>query len=229
MTNQTGLAYRAAAKALDPDRPTAANGNTDGLDVQGFSHAGSGTFVHFHAETPNVPTVLSECCSCTSQRLDRADTSTCMSEQNSPGLLPYVTGSLGVWTLSVKGGGGEKTKKKKIERKTRALTFFPLPFFSEQDYYGEPGTWPSVSSSFGNFDLAGFPKPHAYWYVTNWLALADTSDYARPPLPPITVTRILDLIDQVDSQIAGITSAPQGTRKGGVARRKALIRRKASK
>jgi hypothetical protein len=54
-----------------------------------------------------------------------------VSSQNEPGLLPYVTGSLGVWTLF--------------------------------DYYGEAAGWPQVSSAYGQLDLAGFPKPHAYW------------------------------------------------------------------
>ena len=42
------------------------------------------------------------------------------------------------------------------------------------DYFGEPrgtgtSSWPYVSSDFGQFDIAGFPKPHAYWYAANWL------------------------------------------------------------
>lgn len=178
ITNLTGLAFRAAAKALDPQRPTADNSNgagTGGLDVQGFSHAGSDQFETFHQQNPGIPTVLSECCSCSTQRYMREEASACMEQQNSPGLLPFVTGSLGVWTL--------------------------------MDYYGEPGSWPSVSSSYGNFDLAGFPKPHAYWYAVNWLGLVSVTDYARPALPPYPVTRILDLPELVQGQVAGITSA----------------------
>ncbi len=38
------------------------------------------------------------------------------------------------------------------------------------DYYGEPsGGWPRVSSSFGQYDLAGFAKASAFWYRTQWL------------------------------------------------------------
>jgi hypothetical protein len=33
------------------------------------------------------------------------------------------------------------------------------------DYGGEPGPWPLVSASFGQFDIAGFAKSAAYWYV----------------------------------------------------------------
>lgn len=46
-----------------------------------------------------MPQVLSECCSCTSQREDRDLAAGCSGDQNSPGLVSYVTGSLGVWTL----------------------------------------------------------------------------------------------------------------------------------
>lgn len=31
--------------------------------------------------------------------------------------------------------------------------------------FGEPDAWPHVSSSFGSFDLAGFPKAAVYWCV----------------------------------------------------------------
>ena len=33
------------------------------------------------------------------------------------------------------------------------------------DYLGEPSAgWPNVISSYGQYDLAGFPKAQAYWY-----------------------------------------------------------------
>ena len=38
------------------------------------------------------------------------------------------------------------------------------------DYYGEPsGPWPHTTSSFGQFDLCGFPKAASYWYQSYWL------------------------------------------------------------
>eukprot|EP00055_Hartaetosiga_balthica_P011807 m.55149 g.55149 ORF g.55149 m.55149 type:complete len:1043 (-) comp7742_c0_seq2:1300-4428(-) len=160
-TNQTGLAYNFTAKTLDPTRPTAANDFTYGIDVQGWSHANSEKFISSHEKNPNQPLVLSECCSCQSQRVGDRSVGTCEMEQNSPGLLPYVTGSLGVWTL--------------------------------MDYFGEPaGNWPFVSCSYGQFDIAGFPKPHAYWYHVNWLALKEVSVAGRPAiLPSVNVSRIL--------------------------------------
>lgn len=87
---------------MDPTRPQGANGPTPNLDVQGFSHAKADAFVRHHSQYPTQPSVLSECCSCNSQRDPSSRTSsiTCPGEENSPGLdLPYVAGSLGVWTL----------------------------------------------------------------------------------------------------------------------------------
>ncbi len=98
-TNQTGNLFRAAALAVDSTRPLAANGNTNALDVQGHSHSKNNTFENFHVANPDVPQVLSECCSCTSQRAPKRTLASCEASQNSPGLLPFVTGSLGVWTL----------------------------------------------------------------------------------------------------------------------------------
>jgi len=38
------------------------------------------------------------------------------------------------------------------------------------DYYGEPPqAGPEVSSTYGQFDLCGFPKGAAFWYRTQWL------------------------------------------------------------
>jgi hypothetical protein len=94
----SGKMFRAAAKGVDPSRLVTANGpaDLDSLDVQGFSHSKNGTFEKFHKENPNKPSVLSECCSCTSQR-DSRSLPSCIASENSPGLLPYVSGSLGVW------------------------------------------------------------------------------------------------------------------------------------
>jgi hypothetical protein len=94
-----------------------------------------------------------------------------MTSQNSPMDLPYVAGSLGVWTLF--------------------------------DYAGEPpGPWPYVSSSFGQIDYAGFPKPHAYWYTTQWRELS-ARDAGTAPLPPSPVVRILELLDDLSYNTSG--------------------------
>lgn len=108
----TGRMFRNATRREDTSRPTTANSDgwyvhgddslITGLDVQGLSHAGEPAFEGFHAAHPHAPLVLSECCSCPSQRLpanQRGSNDTCMREHNQPGLLNITTGSLGVWTL----------------------------------------------------------------------------------------------------------------------------------
>ena len=70
--------------------------------MQGFSHKNSDFMTQWHRSDKAQPTVLSECCSCTSHRLPisaRSPGSGCMAKENSPGLLPFSSGSLGVWTL----------------------------------------------------------------------------------------------------------------------------------
>ena len=138
--NATGYAFRAATLSADTSRPTTSNVNggnwITGIDVQGFSHQANQSFATYHAANPNTPMVLSECCSCSTQRLpvtSRLANSDCMWLQNSPLLNDDVMGSLGVWTLF--------------------------------DYYGESKQWPNYACAFGQFDVAGSPKPHAYWFV----------------------------------------------------------------
>eukprot|EP00040_Diaphanoeca_grandis_P025859 m.143977 g.143977 ORF g.143977 m.143977 type:complete len:1013 (-) comp30346_c0_seq1:516-3554(-) len=184
----TGYAFRAATLSEDTSRPTTSNINgaiITGVDVQGFSHASAPKITAFHEASPKVPTVLSECCSCTSHRLpvsDRGPSSSCIRQQNSPGLLNFTTGSLGVWTLF--------------------------------DYFGESHNWPDYACAFGQFDIAGSPKPHAYWYLVNWLQLMDKSDPGRPNVPASPVARVLDLADQLDCtngicSISGIATTPK--------------------
>ena len=50
------------------------------------------------------------------------------------------------------------------------------------DYFGEPAgtgtsSWPVVSSDFGQFDISGFPKPHAWWYVVFVVSEREVRDY----------------------------------------------------
>ena len=69
------------------------------------------------------------------------------------------------------------------------------------DYMGEPGRWPHVSSSFGAIDLAGFPKPPAWFYRSkvSLLTLATTHlDAERleavSQLRPISAVLFLSLV-----------------------------------
>jgi hypothetical protein len=177
-SNKTGLMFRSAALAEDQSRPLTSNINgafISGVDVQGFSHKSASSLENFHSLNPSTPQVLSECCSCETQRLpvqSRKPSDGCMRSENSGGLLPFDIGSLGVWTLF--------------------------------DYFGESHTWPNYACAFGQFDIAGSPKPHAWWYVVNWLQLYPEGP-GRPSLPKVDVARILDLPDQLDCSSTGCT------------------------
>ena len=48
--------------------------------------------------------------------------------------------------------------------------------------YGEPsfGGWPHTTSTFGSFDLSGFPKPAAWWYRMNWLFREPDTSASKP-------------------------------------------------
>ena len=61
------------------------------------------------------------------------------------------------------------------------------------DYFGEPfgHTWPNVASSYGSFDVAGFPKAAVWWYRALWLDGIDEADAGRPPMPKSHTTRIV--------------------------------------
>ena len=50
------------------------------------------------------------------------------------------------------------------------------------DYYGEPPVGgPEVSSTYGQYDLCGFPKAAAFWYRTQWLlTIPDGPDKTFP-------------------------------------------------
>ena len=64
-----------------------------------------------------------------------------------------------------------------------------------------------MSCSFGQFDIAGFPKPHAWWYVIAWANLCTSSsqpgsswtkcaeEMGVPLLANTSMVRILDLPD----------------------------------
>jgi hypothetical protein len=95
--------FKRVVTDLDPARPITMNDNglQDGtaLDIAGWSHSGESGFALLHKLKPKMPQLLSECCSCPSTR-GYLPGLACMRGQNSPGLLPYVAGSIGVWTLT---------------------------------------------------------------------------------------------------------------------------------
>ena len=136
---------------------------SDALDVMGFSHASYNDVLTFHEAEPDKPLVMSECCSCETQRGEDADmphntsevfysneNSGCLAGQTQVSDGPEWMSGTFVWTM--------------------------------HDYVGEPDKWPHVSSSFGSYDLAGFPKAPVWWYRSWWLANISTSDAGRPAL-----------------------------------------------
>ena len=49
------------------------------------------------------------------------------------------------------------------------------------DYYGEAFEgWPTYVKSRGHLDVAGFPRPTAWWYRSNYLARTDVPLYQKP-------------------------------------------------
>ena len=52
------------------------------------------------------------------------------------------------------------------------------------DYFGEPygHAWPHVASSYGSYDVAGFPKAAVFWYRALWLSGIAPDAADRPPL-----------------------------------------------
>eukprot|EP01060_Flectonema_neradi_P039710 TRINITY_DN884_c0_g1_i1.p1 TRINITY_DN884_c0_g1~~TRINITY_DN884_c0_g1_i1.p1 ORF type:complete len:927 (+),score=254.24 TRINITY_DN884_c0_g1_i1:63-2783(+) len=171
--NETGNAFQKTAKTLDPFRNTTANMELGEMsrdpvmaDVTGFSHAGNNSFETWHKEHPEKPLILSECCSCqTTRTSNRQAGANCMPQQNSPMELPYVSGSIGVWTLL--------------------------------DYFGESHTWPAVTSQYGQFDVTGFPKPHAWYYRRHW-----TEQYVQKK-----VSRIITMLVQNSTEISGVVGS----------------------
>ena len=71
----------------------------------------------------------------------------------------------------------------------------PPPTLARAKDYGEPDKWPHVSSSFGSYDLAGFPKAAVWWYRSWWLGNVSASDPGRPPLPPASTSFFVRIVE----------------------------------
>ena len=157
------------------------------LDVMGCSHCNGNDMETFHRKEPAKPLVMTECCSCESQRGEDGDlphnTTTvhytdevagCLADEvGTSDLVEYIGGTF-VWTL--------------------------------HDYMGEPGNWPHVSSSFGAIDLAGMAKPAAWWYRSVWLANISASDPGRPPLPAASTAYTVRIVESWSPPAAGTTT-----------------------
>lgn len=136
---------------------------SDALDVMGMSHASSAKVALFHEMEPDKPLAMTECCSCQNQRGEDAD-------QPHDKAVHYDS--------NVAGCLQQQTSVSDLPEYVAGTFVWTL-----HDYMGEPGAWPHVSSSFGAIDLAGFPKPPAWFYRSKWLANISDADAGRPPLP----------------------------------------------
>ena len=189
----TAKLMRDATKKWDTTRPFSANSwnsldqNVEHLapfvDVEGFSHGGINlpTAAKIHAQNPGKAIVSSECCSCESQRgEDFLNVSAGISYPHTSSqalcLESCMAKSYPFWR------GNPKPNVGVVAGALGVWTLF--------DYAGEPGPWPLVVSSFGQFDLAGFAKSASYWYRSLWLAAVASSDPGRPPLPALHVVRV---------------------------------------
>lgn len=147
---------------------------SDAMDVMGMSHASAQKVGAFHQAEPDKPLAMTECCSCQNQRGEDAD------QPHNQSLVHYSSEVAGcLWQQTQVSDAPEYV----------AGTFV----WTLHDYMGEPGRWPHVSSSFGAIDLAGFPKPPAWFYRSMWLANISETDAGRPPLAgTATTVRIVE-------------------------------------
>jgi hypothetical protein len=125
------------------------------VDVQGLSHKERDVYDNCHETMPAKPIMMSECCSCNTMRGEDIGCETsrdnphynCNQEAfNARCLERLVNASDGV----------------EYSSGTFVWTLF--------DYYGEPPSKGiTVSSTYGQFDLVGFPKSAAFWFRSQWL------------------------------------------------------------
>jgi hypothetical protein len=167
--------FKEISKKADPFRPISANQNfnfgnglSQVIDIQGVSHRDGDMFDTIHSRMPTKPVIGSECCSCRTQRgEDIADSS---------------KKTLGSFNADC----NQNETGYQLDRKFVAGCMIWTLF----DYFGEPTPygWPLVVGSFGSFDVAGFPKPSAYWYRTWWYygakSNASEEGYDIPVNPP---------------------------------------------
>ena len=155
------MAYR-----LDGSRPTLANMFTFGdllsntIDVQGFSHQSRAKLEQCHAKLPRKPIFMSECCSCNTMRDEDEGCET--AADNPHHLCTQVA-----FNARCAESNAATNASDGVEWAvgTMVWTLF--------DYYGEPPVGgPEVSSTYGQYDLCGFPKAAAFWYRTQWLLTA---------------------------------------------------------
>lgn len=160
-----GPAFQAITTKYDGTRPTLANMFTFNdllsnlVDVQGFSHQHRNKLDECHAALPMKPILMSECCSCNSMR---GEDEGCETQHDNPHTdCDQKAFNARCLEQLVNASDG-------VEYSAGTMVWTLL------DYYGEPpSAGLTVSSTYGQFDLSGFPKSSAFWFRTQWLLGVD--------------------------------------------------------
>jgi len=170
-----GPAFQAISQEFDGSRPTLANMFTfadllsDTIDVQGFSHQSREKLEACHAKLPHKPIYMSECCSCNTMRDEDVGCETLHDNPHKLCTQPSFNARCAESNDATNASDGVN-----YAVGTMVWTLF--------DYYGEPPVGgPEVSSTYGQYDLCGFPKASAFWYRTQWLlSIQDNPDKTFP-------------------------------------------------
>ena len=168
-----GPRFQAIAEKYDGTRPTLANMFTYNdllsltIDVQGFSHQSREKLDACHAKLPNKPIYMSECCSCNTMRDEDEGCETLHDNPHKVCTQPSFNARCAESNDATNASDGVN-----YAVGTMVWTLF--------DYYGEPPIGGAtgqgeVSSTYGQYDLCGFPKAAAQWYRTQWLLTINNS------------------------------------------------------
>jgi len=170
-----GPRFQEISYRFDGSRPTLANMFTFGdllsntIDVQGFSHQSRSKLDNCHAKLPHKPIYMSECCSCNTMRDEDEGAETLHDNPHNKAIQKSFNARCTESNSATNASDGVN-----YAIGTMVWTLF--------DYYGEPPVgWLEVSSTYGQYDLCGFPKLAAFWYRTQWLLnIADGPDKPFP-------------------------------------------------
>lgn len=172
---QGGPAFQAIVEKYDGTRPTLANMFTfndllsNTIDVQGFSHQSREKLETCHAALPHKPIFMSECCSCNTMRDEDVGRETTRDNPHYPQIQESFNARCAESNTATNASDGVN-----YAVGTMVWTLF--------DYYGEPPVGGlEVSSTYGQYDLVGFPKAAAFWYRVQWLlTIKDNPDKTFP-------------------------------------------------
>merc|ERR1719375_715878 len=122
-----------------------------------------------HAKMPHKPIYMSECCSCNTMRDEDEG---CETKYDNP---HYI--------CTQKSFNARCTESNSATNASDGVNYaVGTMVWTLFDYYGEPPVGgPEVSSTYGQYDLCGFPKAAAFWYRAQWLlSIPDGPDKTFP-------------------------------------------------